>query len=185
MIEFKQRKVRFNVEVIVSYNAVDIAKYFISLDTDGTVFSKDKLIERNGSTMYEGNLKLNKFLHLAQNLYIAKYGKLLFDNNMYAYKNGAIVKDVQSNYLSLFLNLNHAEIDDETEEFLKLVYRINRNAPIDELIEISHEDPEWEDKECLPNGKQLMDSLSRINEYKNQYEDALYIMEKMRTYEQN
>lgn len=167
----------------MSYNAVDIAKYFISLDTDGTLFPKDDLIERNGSTMYEGNLRLNKFLHIAQNLYIAKYGKLLFDNDMYAYSNGAVVKDVQLNYQTLFFNLSHEKFDEETKEFLGLVFRMLKNAPIDELVKISHEDPEWEEKERMPRGKQIMSSIERVNEYKDQYDDAIYVLEKMKTYE--
>ena len=49
----------------------DIAKFFLSLDKDHTIFTKD-LVDRNDRTFYEGNARLNKYMHLAQNIYIAK-----------------------------------------------------------------------------------------------------------------
>ena len=58
----------------VMIGVVDAAKYLISLDTDRAVFNK-KLVERENRKFYEGNARLNKYLHLAQNIYIAKTGE--------------------------------------------------------------------------------------------------------------
>ena len=44
---------------------VDVAKYFISLDTEHILFNKT-LRTQNGRTFYEGNARLNKYMHLAQ-----------------------------------------------------------------------------------------------------------------------
>ena len=47
--------------------AIDVAKYFLNKD-DGTLFN-NKLVERSGRRFYEGNARLNKYLHIAQNQY--------------------------------------------------------------------------------------------------------------------
>ena len=62
----------------------DIAKYFLSLDKDHTLFTKD-LVDRNERTFYEGNARLNKYMHLAQNIYIAKTGHPLIDTKFYSF----------------------------------------------------------------------------------------------------
>lgn len=59
-------------------NPFDVAKFFLSIDQEKKLFNQN-LVERNGRKFYEGNAKLNKFMHLAQNLYVAKTDKLLMD----------------------------------------------------------------------------------------------------------
>ena len=49
-----------------------------------------------------------------------------------------------------------------------------KDASIDELIEISHEDNEWKEKNS--STPYYMDSLSRKDEYRKQYADLLYLM---------
>ena len=78
-------------------SALQVAKYFLSLDESGTLFNKN-IIEKNGRKFYEGNARLNKYLHLAQNIYIAKTGNPLMDADFYAYDNGAVVPSVQERY---------------------------------------------------------------------------------------
>ena len=80
--------------------AIQVAKYFLSLDTNHTMFNKD-LIERNGRTFHEGNARLNKYLHLSQNIYLAKTGVPLIEDDFYAYDNGAVIPDVQERYAVL------------------------------------------------------------------------------------
>ena len=67
--------------------AKEIAEWFLLQDKDGKIFNKN-LINRNGRFFYEGNARLNKYLHLAQNIYIAKTGNALFEDCLYAYDNG-------------------------------------------------------------------------------------------------
>ena len=165
----------------MSYNAKEIARYFFCLDKDETLFPKDKMITVNGLTMYEGNVRVNKFLHLSQNVHIAKYGQKLFFNDLFAYVNGGIVLDVQTNYQVLkHLDNSHIEdfeLDVETEKFLKNMFCILRNAPIEELIEISHEDEEWIECSALPRGRQIMNPLSRAEEYHTQYADVVSLID--------
>lgn len=164
------------------YDARDIAKFFFKLDKHEELFPKDRMITLNGKTMYEGNIRVNKLLHLSQNIYIAKYGKKLFYNDLYAYVNGGIVRDVQINYQVLknmdITSFSEDIFDDETLLFLKEMFYIFRYAPIDELVEISHEDEEWVECSSLPPGHQLMNSMSRAKEYHEQYDDILYLLNK-------
>lgn len=162
-------------------NAIQVAEYFLSKDKNGEKFNKN-LREREGRRFYEGNARLNKYLHMAQNLYIAKTGKLLFSDNMYAYDNGAVVPQVQENYGALLAKSKHTvhDISDETINFLDHVYAFLDNAPLEELIELSHEDVEWKNKHGYYfKQQQVMDSISHADEYRRQYADALKVMEGM------
>jgi uncharacterized phage-associated protein len=161
------------------YDARDIAKFFFKLDKDEALFPKEKMIIIEGMAANEGNIRINKFLHLSQNTYIAKYGKKLFYNDLYAFDDGGVVKEVQANYQTLkstgISDLDELEIDEDIQYFLKSMFCLLKDVPIKELIEISQEDDEWERKTSLSKGKQLMDSLSNKDEYKEQYEDVLYL----------
>ena len=83
---------------------IQIAKYFLSKDPDRQLFNKT-LVHKNGRDFYEGNARLNKYLHLAQNIFIAKTGTKLFQEDLYAYDNGAVALDVQENYAILLIYL--------------------------------------------------------------------------------
>lgn len=159
--------------------ALNVARYFLFLDTDGEMFTGN-LVSRNGKTFYEGNARLNKYLHIAQNLYIAKTGNKLFGEDLYAFDNGAVVPAVREKYAVLCRTVkNEPDIPSECAEFLRKVYKVLQNATLDELIEISHEDNEW--RERNPHrANQRMNSLARAEEYKRQYGDMLKIMERMR-----
>ena len=73
---------------------IEVARFFLAKDPDRRLFNK-KLVRRNGRDFYEGNARLNKYLHIAQNLYIAKEGEKLFSDDLYAYDNGAVAPNVQ------------------------------------------------------------------------------------------
>lgn len=54
------------------------------------------------------------------------------------------------------------------------------NATLDELIELSHEDSEWIDKHRhYRKEDQIMDSMSRRDEYAEQYSDMIKVLERM------
>lgn len=159
---------------------IDVATYFLNLDKTGEIFNK-KLRTQNGRTFYEGNARLNKYMHLAQNIYIAKYGKLLMDSIFYAYDNGAVDPVVQENYSVLLDRRGRlVSFSEEEEKFLCSIFKAFRNASLDELIELSHEDAEWLDKHGhYQKEEQRMDSLSRRDEYKEQYMDMVKVLERM------
>ena len=114
--------------------ALNVARYFLFLDTDGEMFSGN-LVSRNGKTFYEGNARLNKYLHIAQNLYIAKTGCKLFAEDLYAFDNGAVVPSVREKYVLLCRTTKYMpDIPADCAEFLRKVYKVLQNATIDELI---------------------------------------------------
>ena len=109
--------------------ARDIALFFLSKDTDNTVFTQN-LVNMNNRTFYDGNARLNKFLHLAQNIYLAKYGELLYDDDLLAYDNGGVVQEVQKEYGFLLHNKqklsNSICITEQAQSFLNVFYEIGR-----------------------------------------------------------
>ena len=158
---------------------IEIAEYYLSKDPNREVFTKN-LISRNGRNFYEGNARLNKYLHLSQNVYIAKTGSKLFADDLYAYSNGAVDIEVQENYAVLWSKNIVPTLSSAVTTFLDKMYTILEDASIDELIEISHEDSEWADKHrWYSKEKQKMDSLARVDEYRNQYADVLEMMGRM------
>lgn len=161
--------------------ARDLANYFLSLDPDRQYFNQ-KLINRNGSTFYEGNARLNKYMHLAQNIYIAMTGNLLIDSPFYAYNNGAVVPAIQRDYRVLLNSRNeYSGISSEQMLLLRKIFKAFKNADIDEIIEIDHEDKAWIDKH---NGEtmaeQKMDSLQYKEIYEKQYADMIKVLNRMK-----
>lgn len=159
---------------------VEVARYFLGLDKEQTVFNKE-VLTKNGRKFYEGNARLNKYLHMAQNIYIAKYGKPLMDSVFYAYDNGAVDPNVQEKY-SILLNMRNSpvSIGNDDKEYLDRIYKAFKNATLDELIELSHEDPEWIDKHGYYRKEdQIMDSMARQKEYAKQYADMIKVLERM------
>lgn len=159
---------------------MEVARYFLGLDKEKKVFNKE-VLTKNGRSFYEGNARLNKYLHMAQNIYIAKYGKPLMDSVFYAYDNGAVDPNVQEKY-SVLLSMrdNPAPIEGEEKRYLDKIYVAFQNATLDELIELSHEDPEWIDKHGhYRKEDQIMDSMSRKEEYAEQYADMIKVLERM------
>ena len=158
--------------------AANVARYFLYLDNNREKFS-DVLVSMNGKTFYKGSARLNKYLHIAQNLYIAKTGTKLFSEDLYAFDNGAVVPSVRERFISLYRTVkDKPDIPQEYVAFLNKVYKILMNATLEELVEISHEDNEWRVRNPHREN-QRMDSLSRVEEYRKQYADILKIMDRM------
>ena len=160
--------------------ALDVSNYFFSKDPERKIFNLC-LINRNDRSFYEGNAKINKFLHLAQNLYIAKTGKALFSDDLYAYDNGAVALDILNRYPIIQKNIiTSPDLGEFINDFLDRVFYLLKDADVDELIELSHQDDEWIDKSRnYHKQEQKMHSLARAEEYANQYEDALMVMYRM------
>ena len=158
--------------------AINVARYFLFLDTNGQTF-RAELVSRNGKTFSEGNARLNKYLHIAQNLYIAQTGNKLFSDDLYAFDNGAVVPAVREKYTLLCRTTKaKPEIPDAYIMFLNKIYKVLMNASLDELIEISHEDSEWQARNPQRDN-QRMNSLAHVDEYSRQYADMLKIMDRM------
>lgn len=161
------------------FHAQNIANYFLKKDKAGKLFNKT-LVHKNGRDFYEGNARLNKYLHLAQNLFLAKTGNPLFSEDLYAYDNGAVVPEVQERYSVLLSRKTEPDLPECVCDFLDRIYAAFENATLDELIELSHEDNEWIDKNRFYyKPDQRMNSLARASEYKEQYKDFLHVLDRM------
>lgn len=161
--------------------AVDAARYLISLDTQLKYFNK-RLVYLNHREFYEGNARLNKIMHLAQNLYIGRHSKKLIDADFYAYDNGGVIPEIQENYAFLLGTQNSSRfcIDDQDASFLRKVFMMLKDAPIESLIEIDHEDPAWLEKHhyCYKSD-QVMDSLKYTDDYRDRYEAANFYLDRL------
>lgn len=159
-------------------SAKDVAKYFLSKDKENKLFNIN-LIELNGRACYEGNVRLNKYLYLAQTVYLAKYGTLLFNDDFVAFDNGPVIKEIMNSYASMRGNKkdNNINLTEEVKKFLDKIYISLKDASCKELVEITHEDSAW--KELSPNtyNAPVMDLLKYKNKFEKQYRGLIKVME--------
>jgi uncharacterized phage-associated protein len=145
----------------------NIAKYILSLDKNDDIFI-NKLITLQGRECYEGNVRLNKYLHIMQMVYFAMTDKKLFSEDMYAFDNGVIVDVVMNNYLYLKSTKESYSISNaNVKTYIEKMFNILKYAPLQDLIEISHQDEEWKKKHNFYQKKeQLIDVDSQKKNYK-------------------
>ena len=145
----------------------NIAKYILFLDKNNDIFINN-LLTLNGRECYEGNVRLNKYLHIMQMVYFAMTDKKLFNEEMYAFDNGVVVNSVMNNYVYLKSTKNSYNISDENvKKYIEKMFNILKYAPLEDLIEISHQDEEWKKKHNFYQKKeQLIDVDSQKENYK-------------------
>ena len=155
----------------------DAAKYFINKDNEHQLFNTD-ITQRNGRLCCDGDIRLNKFLHLAYSIYYAKTGRVLMDTTFYACDDGAAIPKIQECYFKLVREAPYnIKFDNETTMFLDKFYRAFKNASVDELIELSREDIEWKEKYLyFDTESQKMDMAAHLDEYRQQYTDIIDAM---------
>lgn len=149
-----------------------VAKYYLSKDPKRILFNNNVVI-KNGRKSYEGNVRLNKYLFLSQVVYLAKYEKKLFEDNFVAYDNGPVIKEIINEYPLISSRNENVEISDDVKEFLDKIYDSLINASYDELIEITHEDPEWIRLSKDTYNAPIMNLEKNIDEYKQRYKGLI------------
>ncbi|MFW5555774.1 MAG: Panacea domain-containing protein [Roseburia inulinivorans] len=117
------------------------------------VYDFAKFFMKNGAdsrpNTYDGNMKLQKLLVLADLANIAEYGKPLFDDKVLAFKNGCVIEKVRLRYKNDYVNFkrdSEAYQPDFTEreyEVLRLVMQIFGGASARELSDINHTFDFW------------------------------------------
>lgn len=157
--------------------ASEVAKYFLSKDKNRKIF-KENVIEINNIKSYEGNIRLNKYLYFAQTVYLAKYGELLFPENIIAYVNGPVVKEVMSQFPVINNNANNEKIvlEEKVRIFLDKIYDALKDASCEELIEISHEDTAWKELSGNTYESPVIDIKKYQKKYEKQYEGLIKVM---------
>lgn len=153
-------------------SALVISKYFLSKDPDRILFNNNVVIQ-NGRKFYEGNARLNKYLFLSQVVYLAKYEKSLIKDNFVAYDNGPVIKDIINMYPIISSRNEKVIIPKDIKIFLDKIYDSLVNASYQELIEITHEDPEWIRLSKDTFNAQIMNLEKNIDEYKQRYKGII------------
>lgn len=158
--------------------AKEVAKYFLSKDKDKKLFNKN-LVEFNNIKSYEGNVRLNKYLYFAQTVYLAKYGKLLFEDEFVAYDNGPVVKEIVETYPSMQACVNAEEVvlPQNIKNFLDKIYISLEDATCEELIEITHEDTAWKEVSGRTHYAPVINLEKYKAKFEKQYKGLIKVME--------
>jgi uncharacterized phage-associated protein len=134
------------------YNALDIAKYFITLASP----EEEDLIT---------NLKLQKLLYYAQGFHLVLFGKPLFSENIEAWQYGPIVPEVYrlyKQYGSSSLpqpdDFNIAQYARETQELLNEVYEVYGQYTAPALMRFTHQELPWKE---TPLGEEISHDLMK------------------------
>lgn len=159
-------------KVIYMMKAEVIAKYYLSKDSDRVLFNNNVVV-KNNRKFYEGNARLNKYLFLSQVVYLAKYEKKLISDNFVAYDNGPVIKDIITEYPIISSRRETVTIPDDVKVFLDKIYESLKNASYEELIEITHEDPEWIKLSKDTFNAPIMNLEKNIEEYKQRYKGLI------------
>jgi len=108
-----------------SYEALRIAQYLMSLDSERKYFTNRRMrvSKTSVSAPQEGNIRLNNLLYLLQILYYLKHKKMLFAEPLLAFEQGIIVYPVYSSFTSLYYDTTKTSniniLDAKTKKFLR------------------------------------------------------------------
>ena len=155
-------------------DAETIAKYYLSKDPERILFN-NHVVVKNHRKFYEGNARLNKYLFLTQVIYLAKYEKKLIKDDFVAYENGPIIDCIRKGFPIMFFRNEKVSIPSNIKTFLDKIYDSLINASYEELIEITHEDPEW--IELSKKHYYIMDLKKHTVEYKHRYRGLIEAMQ--------
>lgn len=154
-------------------NAETVARYFLSKDPNKLLFNKN-VVYFNDRKFYEGNARLNKYLFLSQVVYLAKTGKKLFSDDFVAYDNGPVIENIMTSYGRLIQKKSDSCKLSETEEkYLDKIYFSLENATYEKLIEITHEDPEWQKLSKDTYNGPIMKLEDNLEIYKKRYKGLI------------
>ncbi len=119
------------------------------------VYDYAKFFVKNGADSipdtYDGNMKLQKLLVLADLAHIAEYGEPLFEEEVLAFQNGCVVEKVRLRYKNDYRGLKQdsdrfeSDFTQEEYEILNMVMDIFGNASARELSEINHTFTFWKE----------------------------------------
>jgi uncharacterized phage-associated protein len=123
--------------------ALQVAKYFLSLDHNHKYFVTGKMPKISGIAIPTiGNFRLNKLLHISQILYCAKEGRYLFSDPLMAFEHGGIVYDIyrQFHFLVKQPDDKNSQLSPSIKSFLDKIFHYFYNYRNEELEEFAHSD---------------------------------------------
>ncbi len=152
--------------------AKQVAEYFLSKDLERKYFNYN-VVSYNDRKFYEGSVRINIYLFLAQVVHLAKYNSKLFSDDFVACHNGPVVESIMNSYGRLSGYYDNKIIDELEKNFLDKIYLSLENATCEELIEITYEDPEWQILSKDAYNAPVMNLEKNITEYKRRYKGLI------------
>ncbi len=122
----------------------DFAKFFIKNGAD------------SAPDTYDGNMKLQKLLVLADMAYIAQHQKSLFSDDILAFENGLVVEKVRLRYRNDYFGLKsdsekfNPDFEEDEYETLNAVLGVYGHLSAKELSDLNHQFKSW--KQAYQNG---------------------------------
>ena len=142
----------------MGHSALVISKYFLSIPDEDA----GELIS---------NLKLQKLLYYAQGYHVAMHGvdDPLFNDKVYAWKHGPVVKAVYSHYSShgggaLPIEKRPSGLSDATRGFLDEIYRVFGRYSAWALRDMTHRELPWR-KNFKPDVPDIEIPLTDLRDY--------------------
>lgn len=158
----------------------DFAKFFIKNGAD------------SAPNTYDGNMKLQKLLVLADFANIVKYGNPLFDNPVLAFKNGCVIEKVRLRYKNDYAGFKkdsdvfEPNFTDSEYDILNTILSIFGNQSAKELSEINHTFDFWKTayaKGSMANG--YHDKELSVVDMSSQGEDGVRMRQILDAYEES
>ena len=121
----------------MSKSALDFAKHFINREYD------------HPRNTFDGNMKLQKMLYFSQLIHLATRGEKLFEDNMYAFKNGTVIESVRQRYRNNTIEFIHESSQSEIAfnepemESVSLAERIFGDLDAQTLSDLNHQQRSW------------------------------------------
>lgn len=126
------------------YKALDIANWFLQYN--------DYLSNcENEDTDLISNLKLQKLLYYAQGCYLAAYDKMLFDEDIVAWRHGPVIESIYRHFKEYgskgIDEFDAVTIDNDTSSLLEDVYKVFGKYSAWGLRQMTHEETPWQTTE--------------------------------------
>lgn len=141
---------------------------------------------------YDGNMKLQKLLTFANLIHYTQHNDFLFENEMYAFKNGIVVEDVRIPYSNNYygyrksLQSYSADFTEDQLNSINMSISIFNKLSAKELSDIQHELITWQ--VCYDNslvGNRYEKELGRINRNDIKVEDIEKLSKMINSYIEN
>ena len=113
--------------------AIDIAKWFV---WKNHIEKLENITDDDDYEVYEGitHLKVQKLLYYAQGISLALYNEPLFDENIFAWQHGPVVREVYS-----FLSSNGRKDIAFEDEWLSIIQTIEKNDNLYNILNMTYD----------------------------------------------
>lgn len=117
-------------------------------------------------------------MYSAQVNYIAKKGILLFEDKIFAAKDGCTIRNIEENYYELLAPKTKTKLKPEDEDFLEKLYKQFEYATDENIKEVAQSDPAWQQyyHDHKEDGKPL-NIIGNTNVYQKCYKGSVQALD--------